>query len=109
MTLEFTPDDLIDVTPRLWQLHHDPIWTIDGSALTIATIHVNLVMGTLAKYKSHAVASELLRKMANFEVNGQFCLTELGHGLDAFALETRVDLTENGTLVLNTPSPQAAK
>lgn len=90
-------------------MHCDPIWSLDGAAGTIATIHVNLVMGTLAKFQHQPCVSQLLQKMFNFEVNGQYCLTELGHGLDVFALETRVDLTTEGDFRLNTPNPRAAK
>jgi hypothetical protein len=90
-------------------MHCDPIWSLDGAAGTIATIHVNLVMGTLAKFQHLPHVSQLLQKMLNFEVNGQYCLTELGHGLDVFALETRVDLTAEGDFRLNTPNPRAAK
>jgi acyl-CoA oxidase len=90
-------------------MHCNPIWSLDGAAGTIATIHVNLVMGTLAKFQHLPHVSQLLQKMLNFEVNGQYCLTELGHGLDVFALETRVNLTAEGNFRLNTPNPRAAK
>lgn len=40
---------------------------------------------------------------------GQYCLTEVGHGLDAFHLETTATLLPNGDFELNTPSERAAK
>ena len=40
--------------------------------------------------------------------SGQFCLTEVGHGLNALHLETTATL-ENEEFVLNTPSEAAAK
>ncbi|KAF7968691.1 hypothetical protein HWV62_29700 [Athelia sp. TMB] len=42
-------------------------------------------------------------------LSAQFCLTEIGHGLDVANLETTVELLPNGTLLLNTPTPSAAK
>ena len=44
-----------------------------------------------------------------FNRSGQFCLTELDHGLDAFNLETTATLTDDMTFILNTPHPGAAK
>jgi acyl-CoA oxidase len=82
---------------------------LDGAASTLATIHVNLVMGTLLKYSRQQGVRDVLSKMERFEVNGQYCLTEIGHGLDAFSLETRADMTPEGRFMLNTPTPQAAK
>jgi acyl-CoA oxidase len=41
--------------------------------------------------------------------SGQFCLTELGHGLDAFNLETTASVLPDGGFLLHTPTPQAAK
>ena len=42
-------------------------------------------------------------------LRGQYCLTEVGHGLDAFHLETTATLLPNGEFELNTPSERAAK
>ena len=41
--------------------------------------------------------------------SAQFCLTEVGHGLDIANLETTADLMSNGDICLSTPSPSAAK
>jgi len=41
--------------------------------------------------------------------SGQFCLTEVGHGLDMANLETTAELMSNGDICLNTPSSHAAK
>jgi len=38
-----------------------------------------------------------------------FMLTELGHGLDAKNLETTVTLQPDGSFILHTPRPEAAK
>lgn len=41
--------------------------------------------------------------------SGQFCLTEVGHGLDVIHLETTATLLENGDFELHTPYERAAK
>lgn len=41
--------------------------------------------------------------------SGQFCLTEVDHGLDAIHLETTATLRTDGQFELNTPHKGAAK
>jgi acyl-CoA oxidase len=41
--------------------------------------------------------------------SGQFCLTELGHGLDARNLETTATVLPDGSIDLHTPYDRAAK
>ncbi|KAJ8501517.1 hypothetical protein ONZ45_g12118 [Pleurotus djamor] len=41
--------------------------------------------------------------------SGQFCLTEIGHGLDAMNIETEATLQHDGCFVLHTPCARAAK
>ncbi|TFY55180.1 hypothetical protein EVJ58_g8413 [Rhodofomes roseus] len=53
--------------------------------------------------------SEILQQVLEFNVSGQYCLTEVGHGLDAFHLETTATLLPSGDFELNTPSERAAK
>lgn len=43
------------------------------------------------------------------ESSGQFCLTEVGHGLDAFNLETTATMLADGHFDLHTPTATAAK
>ena len=45
----------------------------------------------------------------HIDVSAQFCLTEVGHGLDIANLETTAELMETGDICLNTPSLNAAK
>jgi acyl-CoA oxidase len=40
---------------------------------------------------------------------GQFCLTELGHGLDVFNMKTTATLLDTGEFDLHTPDESAAK
>lgn len=41
--------------------------------------------------------------------SGQFCLTEIGHGLDATNLRTTSTLQPDGSFVLHTPDSKASK
>ncbi|KAF7799519.1 hypothetical protein EIP86_010756 [Pleurotus ostreatoroseus] len=53
--------------------------------------------------------AESLDQLLRFELSGQYCLTELGHGLDAFNLETTATWQSDGTFLLHTPLERAAK
>jgi acyl-CoA oxidase len=35
------------LTPAFWQLHTDPIWSMDGAAGTLCTLQLNCCIGTL--------------------------------------------------------------
>ena len=48
-----TIDDILNLTPKFWQLHNDPISLIDGGAMTLLTIQYNLCSGTIARYREH--------------------------------------------------------
>jgi acyl-CoA oxidase len=55
----------------------------------------------------------LIKKLENWEFNGQFMLTELGHGLDAINMETTATFSvfPDGSkgFVLHTPNQAAQK
>lgn len=128
LSIGFTEDDVKLRTSKLWDLHIDPIICLDGAAATLLTIQINLAAGTLASYADDQPHHrDLLRKMCLFEVSyvtplpstyhthkmtthrGQFCLTELNHGLDALNIETTATILPGGGFELNTPHPGAAK
>jgi acyl-CoA oxidase len=124
-----TPEDVLFLTPKFWQTHLDPIITMDGAATTLMSIQLNLAAGTLAPFAlERPELLPLLEKILNFEVkyamiksyklhaslmlsflSAQFLLTELSHGLDAPNLETTATLQPDGSFILNTPHPSAAK
>ncbi|KAJ3493149.1 hypothetical protein NLJ89_g11084 [Agrocybe chaxingu] len=107
-----TAKDLLKFSPKFWQLHTDPISTMDGAAATLCTIQLNLCAGTLARVSIQHPSPEVidtLNKVLTFEYCGQFCLTEVGHGLDAIHLETTATLLEDGTFELHSPTEKAAK
>ncbi|KAI9450514.1 acyl-CoA dehydrogenase NM domain-like protein [Lactarius psammicola] len=105
-----TVEDVLYLSPKFWNMHTDPIACIDGAAETLLTIQYNLCAGTLATYvKGRPDLAPLLKQVLDFEVSGQFCLTELGHGLDALHLETTATLLPDGNFDLHTPLERAAK
>lgn len=67
-------------------------------------------MGTIASYpSSHPIIISILDELQRFESVGEFMLTEVGHGLDARNIETTATLDKDGSFVLHTPTPSAAK
>ena len=50
MVIDMSIDDLLSLTPKFWQLHHDPAVLLDGGAITLLTIQYNLCAGTIARY-----------------------------------------------------------
>ncbi|THH00846.1 hypothetical protein EW026_g1719 [Hermanssonia centrifuga] len=105
-------DDVLSLTPGFWDMHADPTLCWDGAATTILTIQYNLTIGTvgrLAENQNREDLLPLLDDLLKFRTIGQFCLTEVGHGLDAVNLETTATLLEDGTFDLHTPTPAAAK
>ncbi|KAJ7470761.1 acyl-CoA dehydrogenase NM domain-like protein [Mycena latifolia] len=102
--------DLLTLSPKFWQLHTDPIWSVDGAAGTLVTLQYNCCAGTLAMFaRSQPELRPILQQVLDFDISGQFCLTEVGHGLDALHLETTATLLSSGEFEINTPHERAAK
>ncbi|KAF5857317.1 hypothetical protein ETB97_005966 [Aspergillus alliaceus] len=107
---QFTMSDILHLTPKFWKFHRENICALDICASSLVTIQCNLVAGTLAPFvQDHPEHRLLLDQILNFDVNAQFLLTELGHGLDAKNLETTATLLEDGGFDLHTPHINAAK
>ncbi|KAJ6497912.1 acyl-CoA oxidase [Mycena vulgaris] len=105
-----TLDDVISLSPKFWKMHIDPIIALDGAATTLLTIQYNLAAGTLGAFvagRDDVLA--IVNDIIDFKAIGQFCLTELEHGLDVFNLETTATLLDGGGFELHTPHPGAAK
>ncbi|KAJ8461995.1 hypothetical protein ONZ45_g18094 [Pleurotus djamor] len=103
-------DDILLPTKKYWNLLADPLAILDFAAGTLLTIHYNLCCGTLAMHaKGNKEITNILERLLAFDIVGQFCLTEVGHGLDAINIETEARLQGDGTFILNTPLPRAAK
>jgi acyl-CoA oxidase len=67
--LALTIEDVLFLSPKFWDLHTDPIATIDGAAATLLTIQYNLCAGTLAMYLVEQPGlAPLLQRVMDFEV-----------------------------------------
>ncbi|KAH6605375.1 Acyl-CoA dehydrogenase/oxidase [Trichoderma cornu-damae] len=98
-----TVNDIQHLTPKFWDFHFDP--TRDATAFTIATIHINLCIGTISRFaSSRPDLLPLLDSLVKFDVCGSFMLTEVGHGLDARNIETTATLRADGSFELNSPN-----
>ncbi|KAG1867588.1 acyl-CoA dehydrogenase NM domain-like protein [Suillus tomentosus] len=111
LALGITLNDTLNLTQKFWDIHTDPIIVRDGGATTLVTIQYNLVAGTLAKYAATTRPDlvSLVEDILRWNVSGQFCLTELGRGLDIFRMKTSATLLPTGEFDLHTPSPSDAK
>ncbi|KAG1900135.1 acyl-CoA dehydrogenase NM domain-like protein [Suillus fuscotomentosus] len=111
LALGITLNDTLNLTQKFWDIHTDPIIVRDGAATTLVTIQYNLVAGTLAKYAATTRPDlvSLVEDILRWDVIGQFCLTELGRGLDIFRMKTSATLLPTGEFDLHTPSPSDAK
>ncbi|KAJ7261065.1 hypothetical protein C8J57DRAFT_1072126 [Mycena rebaudengoi] len=105
-----TAVDVETLTQPFWDLHVDPAMAMDTAAGTFVTIQLNLVAGTLVKYlKDSPSLNALMNDILAFDVLSHFCLTEVGHGLDAINIETTATLLPDGSFELHTPHMGAAK
>ena len=84
---------------------------VNTAATIVVSIHWNLCMGTIAPHaEKQPHLLPLLRQLAEFQLCGEFMLTEVGHGLDARNIETTATLSPDGTFFdLHTPSAAGAK
>lgn len=87
----------------------DPIMSLDTAMFTILAAHVGLAIGTLSRHlKRRPDLRGLVNRLLRFETVGIYLLTERGHGLDAFNIETTATKTPRG-FVINTPREEASK
>ncbi|GJJ05958.1 hypothetical protein Clacol_000145 [Clathrus columnatus] len=83
---------------------------LDGSVATLLTIQYNLCLGTLATFgNGRSDVEKIISEVLDYRISGQFCLTEINHGLNAINIETSATLQPNGEFLLHTPHPGAAK
>ena len=87
----------------------DPILAFDNAMFTIITAHVGLTIGSLSRHaKKRPDLKPLISRLLRFDTVGIFLLSERGHGLDAFNIETTATKVQSG-FVLNTPREEATK
>ncbi|RDX54761.1 hypothetical protein OH76DRAFT_1398153 [Lentinus brumalis] len=104
----FTVKDVLETSDKFWALQSDPRLPLDMACYTILAAHVGLAIGTLVKFAHRADIAALVRELLNFDTVGVYLLSERGHGLDAFNIETTATLTSEG-FILNTPREEASK
>jgi acyl-CoA oxidase len=88
---------------------NDPILSLDIAMFTVLAAHVGLAIGTLSRHlRRRPDLKPLVQRLLRFETCGLYLLTERGHGLDAFNIETTATQTPDG-YILHTPREEAAK
>ncbi|KAJ7773720.1 hypothetical protein DFH07DRAFT_901873 [Mycena maculata] len=102
-TRRLTLDDIVNLSPKFWDMHIDPIICTDGTATTLLTIQYNLVAGTLGAFVS---GREDIRILVDDIINFRIIM---GHGLDVSNMETPATLLVDGRFELHTPHQEAAK
>ncbi|KAJ5375108.1 hypothetical protein N7517_007114 [Penicillium concentricum] len=107
-----TIDDILSHNLKFWQSHMDAIIIRDIVAHLFA-IQYNLVAGTIAPY---ATKRPDLRPQYHFRelahsssYSACFMLNEINHGCGAKNLETTAMLQSDGSFILHSPTPRAAK
>ncbi|KAJ6606033.1 acyl-CoA dehydrogenase NM domain-like protein [Mycena vulgaris] len=110
-TYRFTLDDIASLSPKFWDFHRDPIVSDDGGATTLLVIQLNLTVGTiLDTVDQRPDLIPLLHDLLEYKISGQFCLTEVNHGLDAANIETTATALPNDAgFIIHSPHPGAAK
>lgn len=110
--LEFVRERRLDLScfERLVSLHK-VIAQHDGAVLSMLTIHYNLAIGTIRRFRQqNAWTDAVYRDLIDGRSIGVFLATELAHGNDLVALETQATYEpEKAVFVLNSPSGRAYK
>ncbi|KAG6837394.1 hypothetical protein H0H93_010012 [Arthromyces matolae] len=108
-TYRLTSSDVQYCSPKFWSMMMDPICSLDIAMFTIIAAHVGLTVGTLSRHlKKRPDLRPLVDRLLRFDTVGIYLLTERGHGLDAFNIETTATKVTDG-YILNTPREEAAK
>ncbi|KAJ7596020.1 acyl-CoA oxidase [Mycena floridula] len=108
-THALTANDVQHCTPKFWAFMQDPILSRDIAMFTVLAAHVGLAVGSLSRHlKKRPDLRPLMDQLLRFDTVGLFLLTERGHGLDAFNIETTAIKTSDG-FILNSPREEAWK
>lgn len=63
-------DDVVNITPKFWQLHVDPLSVMDGSAFALIAIQYNLFVGTVGPFaSSRPELRPLIQKAMDFDIS----------------------------------------
>ncbi|KAF9240048.1 acyl-CoA oxidase [Melanogaster broomeanus] len=106
---DLSASDVQFCSPRFWAMMTDPIMALDTAMFTILAAHVGLAIGTLSRHlHKRPDLRPLVNRLLRFDTVGIYLLTERGHGLDAFNIETTATKTSEG-FIINTPREEACK
>ncbi|ESK91894.1 acyl- oxidase [Moniliophthora roreri MCA 2997] len=104
-----TANDVQFCSSRFWAMMTDPICSLDTAMFTILAAHVGLAIGTLSRHLHRRPdLRPLMDRLLRLDTVGIYLLTERGHGLDAFNIETTATKTNDG-FILHTPREEATK
>ncbi|KAF9023324.1 acyl-CoA dehydrogenase NM domain-like protein, partial [Hymenopellis radicata] len=102
--------DIEHCSDRFWAMFLDPVCCLDIAMFIILAIHTGLAIGTLSRHlDARPDLRPLVDELLRFEKVGLFLLTERGHGIDAFNIETTATRQSDGSYILNTPREEASK
>ncbi|EIW75910.1 acyl-CoA oxidase [Coniophora puteana RWD-64-598 SS2] len=108
-TFNLTAADVQHCSSTYWAMMTDPIMALDTAMFTILAAHVGLTIGTLSRHlHKRPDFKPLINRLLRFDTVGIYLLSERGHGLDAFNVETTATKTAEG-FVINTPREEACK
>ncbi|KAJ3763918.1 acyl-CoA oxidase [Lentinula raphanica] len=108
-TYGLSATDVEHCSPKFWSMMLDPICSLDIAMFTILAAHVGLTIGTLSRHlRRRPDLLPLVNRLLRFDTVGIYLLTERGHGLDAFNIETTATKTSDG-FILHTPREEATK
>lgn len=109
LTLDLSASDVQFCSPKYWAMMTDPIMSLDTAMYTILAAHVGLTIGSLSRHlHKRPDLRPLVNSLLRFDTVGIYLLTERGHGLDAFNIETTATKTPDG-FIINTPREEACK
>ncbi|KAG9311440.1 acyl-CoA oxidase [Chiua virens] len=106
---ELSVEDIEHFSAKYWSMWTDPIMSRDFSMFIILICHVGLTIGVLSRHlHKRPDLVPLVDRLLRFDTIGLYLMTERGHGLDVFNLETTATKTSEG-FVINTPREEASK
>lgn len=105
-----TRRDIVECGDRLLRLH-EWIGFVDGTLLTLLTIHYNLCLGCILQNKAESQdLDDIINKLLSCESIGVFLATELGYGNNVIQLKTEAHYDEENCIFsIVTTTPEAKK